>query len=284
MNKISHFLFTAIMLVVMTACNTDRFDARLFSVDVPTGYTPEDIDTSISEIVSVQLTALDDKSTLVVMAFPFAGNPEIVLYNQTLGGANPALSNMTYAAGGVSTFDFGDRKGSEIAMSGIIDDISVNGKAYCFLSDGCTFFVYSLAKDSVDGDIDRKVIESIKVNEKAMEEFDSEKRVDTVAALARLNIPVPVDEVTTWSEIKVNHAAKELILIMTLDGTADDYGDINGTFASMHDGMAANLKANRETDWLILVPSDENYTLGYDYITSDGTLLGTLRFTPDELK
>ncbi|MDE6581358.1 MAG: hypothetical protein K2K47_02365, partial [Duncaniella sp.] len=196
----------------------------------------------------------------------------------------PALVHMTYPSGGVNKFNFGDRSGSEIELSGIIEGLNVTGKAYCFVTGGCTFFVYSLATDGTDYDTDRKIIESIKVNEKAMEEFDSEKRVDTVADLARLNLPVSVDEITTWTDVKVNHADKELVLVMTLGGTAEDYGNVSDTFAGMHDGMAANLKANRETDWLIVVPSDEGYTLGYDYITSDGTLLGTLRFTPEELK
>ncbi len=284
MNKLSRIIAIVAMLVTVAACHVDRFDARLFSVDVPSGFLPEELDSTISAIDNVQLTAVDDNSTVVIMAFPFEGNPQIVLYNQTLGGANPALAGLDYDKGGLTSFEYGKISGYQISLSGVIEGIDVDGTAYSFNEGGCTFVVCSFSKDKADTSLDSKVIRSIKVNEKAMAEYDSEKRVNGVAELGRLNLPTPVDEVTTWTDIKVDHKNKELVLVMTLEGTPEDYGDVGDSLAALRDGMAANLKANRETDWLILVPSDEDYTLGYDYVTTDGTILGSLRFSPEELK
>ncbi|MDE6581856.1 MAG: hypothetical protein K2K47_04955, partial [Duncaniella sp.] len=122
MKKYSLFFAVVTMLVALASCDSsDRFDVGLYSVAVPTGFAPEEIDTSVESINSVQLTTLDDKNTVVILAFPFEGNDEIVLYNQTVGGANPALVHMTYPSGGVNKFNFGDRSGSERALSGIIE-------------------------------------------------------------------------------------------------------------------------------------------------------------------
>ena len=286
MKQLCKILAVVALVLSMAACGgKSRFDAELFSVEIPDGYKADKIESEISVIPSAQLVADDDKSSIFIIAFPFKGNPEKVLMNQTFGGANPALHGMNYPSMS-STFTFGKVSGWKVPMTGEIEDIYVEGTAYCFELDACTFFVYSLSSEGESLEtLDSKVIESIKVDKNKIAEYDSRRRIDTVVEMAGLNIPVPVDELTTWEKVTVDHAAKEVIMTMSLDGSAEDYGNAQELLDAMRDGMAVNLRANRDTDWLILVPSDEDYSLVYQYvIRDDSTPVASIRIAADELK
>ncbi|MDE5786611.1 MAG: hypothetical protein K2H98_08780 [Duncaniella sp.] len=154
MKKLSRIIAIVALLVTMAACSSDRYEAKLFSVEVPSGFVPdEDADTNFSLFNYVQFNTPSDKSTFVIMAFPFDGNPESLLYNQTLGGANPALTSMNYPTGRLEAFTFGSHSGYEIEMSGYIEGIKVTGTSYSFTEDGCTFFVYDLSTDGRNTDL-----------------------------------------------------------------------------------------------------------------------------------
>ncbi|MBD5368054.1 MAG: hypothetical protein HDR83_02160 [Bacteroides sp.] len=287
MKKISLLSILTLLLITIASCShSERYDARLFSVEVPDGLEPdEDSENNYTLINYVQLTDTADNNTYVIMAFPFEGNPEAVLHNQTVGGGNPALAAMHYPASRPEPFKFGRREGYEIAMSGVIEGIDVVGTGYCFNTDGCTFFVYNLTKEATpDAKMSRKIIESISVNTDEIESYDAERLVEGVADMARLNIPLRIDELTTWSGITTDHNKREVVMVMTLDGEASDYAGIDEHLASLRGAMVENLREGRDTDWLILVATDQGYSLGYDYVLTDGTPLASLRVSPDEVK
>lgn len=285
MKKLFRLIAIVTTLVAMAACSSDRYEAKLFSVEVPSGFAPdEDADTNFSLFNYVQFTTPSDKSTFVIMAFPFDGNPESLLHNQTLGGANPALTDMRYPTGRLEPFTFGSHSGYEIEMNGSIEGLDVTGTAYSFTEDGCTFFVYDLSTDGRNPELSRKVIESIRVNKEAIASYDDETLVEGVADMARLNIPARIDELTTWSGIRTDHNTKEVVMEMTLEGEASDYEGIGEHLESLRGSMVENLREGRANDWLILVSTEKGYSLGYDYVMTDGTRIASLRVAPEELK
>ncbi len=280
-------LFAVVVLVLsMAACGgKSRFENDLFSVEVPDGYKAGEIESEVTVIPSAQLVAEDDNSSIFILAFPFEGDPEKVLLNQTFGGANPALADMNYPSM-PSSFTFGKINGFQVPMTGEIQEIYVEGVAYCFELDSCTFFVYSLSRDGESlEELDRGVIESIKVNADVIAKYDGKRRIDTVVEMASFNLPMPVDELTTWENVTVNHPSKEVIMTMALQGSAEDYGNAQELLDTMRDDMAVNLRTNRDTDWLIRVPSDEGYSLVYQYVVGpDHTPIAKIRIDSDELK
>ncbi|MDE5786610.1 MAG: hypothetical protein K2H98_08775, partial [Duncaniella sp.] len=114
------------------------------------------------------------------------------------------------------------------------------------------------------------MIESIRVNKEAIAAYDAETLVEGVADMARLNIPTQIDEITTWSAIRTDHNAKEVVMEMTLEGEASDYEGIEEHLASLREGMVESLREGRASDWLILVSTEKGYSLGYDYVLTDG--------------
>lgn len=273
------------VILLMTACGSkqNNFESRFFAANFPEGMDVQAIETGT---LCDGVMALNEKDQTVMgmTLLPFDTDAQTMLQTQTYGGSNPALRGMTF--GEMVSADVDGHKGWKVPMSGQLQGFSCIGDVYAINIDNCCVVAFvAAAKDMPEG-VD-EFLKSITINKEEVEKFQSDPKemVDAVVQMANTNCPMMVDEQTTWSTTEVNNSAKEVYLIMNLQGEADQWEVLKELEGTLREEMLASLRESKKTDLLIDVPVNCGYSIGYKYFAEDSTSpLLTITFTPEDFK
>ncbi len=198
---------------------------------------------------------------------------------------NPALIGMTFGEMTAVTID--GIEGWKVAMSGVMaGQIAGEGEVFCADIDNACVIAFTAGKDAVPSFTD-KFIGSIQVNKEAVDaiQADPVKAIETVVDLTRANLPMPIDEITTWRAINVDNDAKNVNVVMSLNGNVCDFEGSAKIIEANRESVVRTLRSSIDSDLTLSVPVSYGYSITYQYVPSNSDEpVATLTITPDELK
>ncbi|MCM1519430.1 MAG: hypothetical protein NC098_01430 [Lachnoclostridium sp.] len=288
MRYIYNLMTAAIAVAMMASCSSDnREEFEFFSVDVPAGTDVELVEGS-PVIQGISFTYNSDGDGLGIIVYPLPVEARTMLEQQTVYHRNPSFADMTM--GEVMPCKIGDRDGWKVGMTGNMNAGVKMAEGYSFASDGCVVLAYITSDKDEIGELRTramKSIESIQIKADRVAEFKSSPAamVNAVADLARQNLPLAINEIITWTGIKVDDQERTATMVMEIDWDNATDGDLQQMLDESYDDTVAGLRAEEDGDLLILVPVKCGFTIAYSYVSaSDGSVLATISIPASKLQ
>lgn len=282
--KIRLFIFTA-LAILTAACNqTKTVENNMFAVEMPAGYTLTGDEISVPDFSETAVIS-NNKGSVSLMAFPAGPDPEKLLYAQTFGGLNSALSNCTF--GEIRPVSIGGLDGFAVQMEGLVSSQNAKGTIYTLPKGDYIFMVIAVGSNGAP-DVTEDIIASItpKTDPRPVDEHNA-ALLESVVNLSRKSLPQYTDEVTVWSAIDIDKERKCLVMTMTVDGSSEDY-DLDYTRklleTEQRDYAINSFRENRSADYLVDIPARLGYDFEYLYKTADdGAVLGRLHISNTDI-
>lgn len=288
MRYVYNFMAVVMSVAMMVSCSSsNREEFEFFSVEVPSGTDVELVEGS-PVIQGISFTYNSDGDGLGIIVYPLRVEARTMLEQQTVYHRNPSFVDMS--VGEVMPCKIGDRDGWKVGMTGSMNAGVKMTEGYSFASDSCVVIAYITSDNEELGDLRSramKSIESIRIKAERVAEFQSSPAamVNAVADLARQNLPLAINEIITWTGIKIDDQARTATMVMQIDWDNATDGDLQEMLDGTYDDVVAGLRSEKDGDLLILMPVKCGFTIVYSYVSAaDGSVLATLSIPASELQ
>lgn len=283
MNFFKQAFFFMASVMLLTACdNTHSVNTKLFSLDAPAGYLDEPAEES--DIVSaVSISSMDGNSAIITIGSLYQDSPESFLTLQIKDNLSTTMPDINIGTPYTATVAGVDALIAD--CSGETEGERVSGKLYAFNKEPLTFVVLAFGTNG-SPDVTEKVIASITPNKEYLDSVlaTPKAEIDMLVNLARGNVVTDDPNNIVVADIHADHAARKIIYVMSLPGTAEEYADLSENIAANHQSLLGTLRDGYLDDPALSIPLKHGYSICYEYVPyGTDNVIATETFTPEEI-
>lgn len=272
--KTKCLLITLLTLLLAACSDTKTISNGIFSVDVPVGFRQGTDDIKISVPGLYEVITLDNlKGSVAILAYPGGLDPEKFLFHQTFGHENESLTQCRFSD--IEKCDIEGRKGYSLMFEGPVEGSETKGKIYTFEKGNHTFMVISCSKNG-ESSKTNEIIRSIKI---LAENQNADEQLTLAVNVGKSVLPIAIDEVTTWVDVKRNDKEKRVENIMQVAGSVEDYNleAFNDIIKEQTTEMITTLREDYDSNLIFMLAEKLGYDLVYQYKTAqEGIILGEI--------
>lgn len=270
-------------VMLLTACdNTHSVNTKLFSLDAPAGYLDEPAEES--DIVSaVSISSMDGNSAIITIGSLYQDSPGSFLTLQIKDNLSTTMPDVNIGTPYTATVAGVDALIAD--CSGETEGERVSGKLYAFNKEPLTFVVLAFGTNG-SPDVTEKVIASITPNKEYLDSIlaTPKAEIDMLTGLARKNVVTDDPDNVVVADIRTDHAARKIIYVMSLPGTAEEYADLSENIAANHQSLLGTLRDGYLDDPALSIPLKHGYSICYEYVPyGTDNVIATETFTPEEI-
>lgn len=270
-------------VMLLTACdNTHSVNTKLFSLDAPAGYLDEPAEES--DIVSaVSISSMNGNSAIITIGSLYQDSPESFLTLQIKDNLSTTMPDVNIGTPYTATVAGVDALIAD--CSGETEGERVSGKLYAFNKEPLTFVVLAFGTNG-SPDVTEKVIASITPNKEYLDSVlaTPKAEIDMLVNLARGNVVTDDPNNIVVADIHADHAARKIIYVMSLPGTAEEYADLSENIAANHQSLLGTLRDGYLDDPALSIPLKHGYSICYEYVPyGTDNVIATETFTPEEI-